>query len=162
MGRGLGKLAHAHGAERRLYPADHLILRHAQVFQPEGHVLPHHVGHDLVIRVLEHHARMAADIPDPFLRQGVHAAHQHPALRGQEQGVHQLGQRAFARAVMPQHRHKAAPFHLQRYVADGGPCVGFVLIAHVLHPKGKDVRFLLHRAFLLQENHRARKKRVSL
>ena len=68
MGRGLGKLAHAHGAEGRLHPADHFVLRHAQVFQPEGHILPHHVGHDLGIRVLEHHARMAADIPDPVLR----------------------------------------------------------------------------------------------
>ena len=34
----------------------------AQILRGEGHVLLHHVGNDLVIRVLEHHAHAAADL----------------------------------------------------------------------------------------------------
>ena len=56
---------------------------HAQVFQRKGHVLFHHGGHDLIVRVLEHHAHLLADVIQVRLVRGVHALHQNGAGLGQ-------------------------------------------------------------------------------
>ncbi len=101
-----GVVRHAHGFQGGVHPLPDLRGGHAQVFRAEGHVLLHHAGHDLVVRVLEHHAHPAADVQQVFLAAGVQAVHVNLAPGGQEDGVEVLGQGGFARAVVAQHRHK--------------------------------------------------------
>ncbi len=79
MGRVGDKLAHTHGGQGIVHPAADLLRGHAQVLRGKGHVLLHHVGDDLVVRVLEHHAHPAADLQKQFLVGGVHALHVHLA-----------------------------------------------------------------------------------
>ena len=103
---------HLHGV---VHPAAHLFLRHAEVFQRKGHVLFHHSRHDLVVRVLEHHAHGLADIVEFLFVCGVHALHIHLAALRQQNGVEVLRQRGFAAAVCTQHRHKLPALYLRRY-----------------------------------------------
>ena len=61
MGRVADEFAHANSGQGIVYPLSNLLTGHPQVFRCEGHILLHHVGHDLVVRVLEHHAHPLAD-----------------------------------------------------------------------------------------------------
>ena len=101
---------HLHGV---VHPAAHLLGRHTEVFQRKGNVFLHHGGHDLVVRVLEHHAHGLADVVNFVIVGGVHAFHIHLAAFRQQNGVEVLGQRGFAAAVGPQHRHELAALHLR-------------------------------------------------
>ena len=69
--------------------------------------------HDLVVRVLEHHAHGLADVVNFVIVGGVHAFHIHLAAFRQQNGVEVLCQRGFAAAVGPQHRHELAALHLR-------------------------------------------------
>ena len=122
MGCMAGEFRHAHRRQRVVHAAANLLARDAQILRGEGHVLLHHVGNDLVIRVLEHHAHAAADLQQQGLVPGVHTLYIHRAAAGQQHRVHMLGQSGFAGAVMAQHHHEAAPFNGQRYILqrDGG------------------------------------------
>ena len=106
MGGVAGVFAHAHGGQGLVHPLPDLGGGHAQILRAEGHVLLHHAGDNLVIRVLEHHAHPAADVQQELLVAGVHAVHVHLARCGQENGVEVLGQGGFPRPVVAQHRHK--------------------------------------------------------
>ena len=103
-----GVRCHAHGGQRLIHPLADLGGGHAQVLRGEGHILLHHAGHDLVVRVLEHHAHPAADVQQGRLVGGVHAIHVHLAVGGQEDGVEVLGQGGLARAVVAQDGHEGA------------------------------------------------------
>ena len=110
MGCVAGEGVHAHGGESFIHAAANVGRGDAQILEAEGHILLHHVGDDLVVGVLEHHAHGAANGDDLLLIQRVHSRHEHPAARGQQHRVHMLGEGGFARAVVSQHRHKAALF----------------------------------------------------
>ena len=116
MGRVAGKFRHTHRRQRVVHTAADLLGGDPQILRGEGHVLLHHIGHDLVIGVLEHHAHTAADLQQQGLLLGVHAVHIHRAAAGQQHRVHLLGQRGFPAAVMAQHHHEAALFHGQRHI----------------------------------------------
>ena len=64
---------HAHGPQCRVHPAADFLRGHPQVLRGEGHILFHHVGNDLVVRILEHHTHPLADGQKKLLVQGVHA-----------------------------------------------------------------------------------------
>ena len=152
--RGEGSaLGHAHGGQGRVDAGDHVLVRHAQVFQAEGHVLAHHVGHNLVVRVLKHHARMPPDVPYLLVLRGVQTADQHAAFRRQVEGVHQLGQRALAASVVPQYRHKRALFHVQAHMVYGSHIILVILVADVFDLHGIEIAFVwhipLHGSFML-------------
>ncbi len=59
----------------------------AQVFRPEGHVVFHQRGDQLVVGVLEHHAAGFAHQVDVVVVCGVHPVNADGALVGDEQGV---------------------------------------------------------------------------
>ena len=108
-GRGVaGVLGHAHGLQGLVHPSAYLIRGDAQILRGKGYVLLHHTGHNLVVRILEHHAHGAADVQQPALVGGVHALHPDLSPSGEEDGVEVLGQGGLARAVAAQHRHKFA------------------------------------------------------
>ena len=106
----LAVLIHADKAQRGVHALADLLRFHAQVFRGEGHIVLHHVCHDLVVRVLEDHTDATAHIEDARLVGGVDPVHQHAPLVRDEDGVHVLGEGGLAGAVLPKHRHKAAPF----------------------------------------------------
>ena len=108
MGGVAGKVAHPNGLKGRVHPAADLVGSHAQVFRGEGYVLLHNACHDLVVRVLEHHAHLAADVQQARLVGGVDAADRHRALGGQEDSVEMLGKGGLARAVVAQDGHEGA------------------------------------------------------
>ena len=114
------EIVHPHGLQRRVHPRPDLRRGHAQILRGEGNVILHHAGHDLVVRVLEHHAHGASDVQQLFLVRGIHALHQHPALRGDQDAVEALCQRALAGAIVAQHRREAAAGDVQRDLPQGG------------------------------------------
>ena len=103
-----GVVAHAHHGQGLVHPAANLRRGHAQVLRGKGHVLFHHVGHNLVVRVLENHAHRAAHGQQLVLLGGVQSVHPDFAPGGQEDGVQVLGQGGFARAVVAQNGHETA------------------------------------------------------
>ena len=115
VGGVLPVLVHAHGLEGVVHPPADLRRGHPQILRGEGHVLLHHVGNDLVVRVLEYHAHGAADVQQFILVGGVDAVHVDFAAGGQQDGVQVLGQGGLAGAVVPQHSHEGALLDVQAY-----------------------------------------------
>ncbi len=120
VGRVEGELLHAHGLQGRRHPGLDFRRGHAQVLRAKGHVLLHHVGYDLVVRVLEHHAHPAADLQKRRLRQGVHAVYPDLSAPGEQHCVHMLGQGGLAGAVVAQNGCKAALPDGQVHPVQGG------------------------------------------
>lgn len=110
----LPELVHSNGLQRVVHPAADLLGRDPQVLRSKGHILFHHVGYDLVIRVLEHHAHRTADGQEKLLVGGVHPVHIDLAPGGQEDRVEVLGQGGLAAAVVSQHCHEGALLNAQR------------------------------------------------
>ena len=121
MGRMHAEIIHAHLPEGGVHPLADLLGRHAQILRCEGHVVLHHVGDDLVVRILEDHAHGAADVQELVLVGGVHVPDPDLAGGGQEDGVHVLEQSGFAGAVVAQHGHEAALGDLQAHAAEDLP-----------------------------------------
>ncbi|MPN11017.1 hypothetical protein SDC9_158315 [bioreactor metagenome] len=105
---------------------------HAKVFKPESHILAHHGGDDLVIRVLEHHAAALADLPGIFIIRRIHAADKDLAGRRRIQAVEQLGDRRLAGAVVTKQGHKLAPLDIQADIVNGELLALFIGKAQVL------------------------------
>ena len=108
MGGVAGELRHAHGGQSLVHPAADLGRGQPHVFTGKGHVLLHHVGNDLVVRVLKDHARRFADVKQPAFLFGVDAAHPDGAAGGQKNGVEVLCKGGFAAAVVAQHGGEGA------------------------------------------------------
>ena len=108
MGSVLPELIHPHRTQGVVHPLPDLGGGDPQVLRCEGYILLHHVGDDLVVRVLEHHAHRAPDVQQAVLIHSVDAIHIHFAAAGQEDGVHVLGEGGFAAAVVAQNSHKSA------------------------------------------------------
>ena len=84
---------------------------HAQILRAKGHVLLHHVGNDLVVRVLENHTHAAADCHNSGQVGGVDAVHIHLSAGRQQDRIEVLCQGGFSAAVGAQDGHKAAAFN---------------------------------------------------
>ena len=106
-----------HFPERSDDPLLQLVGGHAQVLRPEGHVVFHYACHQLVVGVLEHHARMASDVEGAARVVGLPPQHRHAPRVGQQQRVDVPGQRGLARSVAPQDAQELAPGNGQVHVA---------------------------------------------
>ena len=87
MGGALGVGGHANLLQSFVHPHPDLRGGDAQILGPEGHVLLHDGSHQLVVRVLEHHAHLLADGKEVVFVPGVQAVHQHLPLRGEQEPV---------------------------------------------------------------------------
>ena len=96
------------------HPLFEFFRRHAHIFRAEGHVLFHRGADDLVVRVLENHAGVAADLPDRvgFLR--VAPGEEHRAFRREQDRIDVLNHRGFTGTVMAQNRNEITLFHVER------------------------------------------------
>ena len=108
-------LVHSHRAQRVVHPPPDFLRRHAQILRRERHVLFHHIGDNLIVRVLEHHPHPLAHGQQQFLIPGVHSLHIDRPAGGQQHRVERLGQCGFTGTVMAQNHHKTAPRNLQIY-----------------------------------------------
>ena len=121
MRRVHAEIIHAHLLESGVHPLADLLRGDAQILRREGHVVLHHVGDDLVVRILENHAHGAADVQELVLIGGVHVPDPDLAGGGQEDGVHVLEQGGFSGAVVAQDGHKASLGDLQIHAAEDLP-----------------------------------------
>ena len=126
------ELPHAHIPEGIIHPAADLLRGDAQVLRGEGHVLLHHVGNDLVVRVLKDHAHPLADGEKVPLVLRVHPLHQNLAGGREQDGVHGLGQGGLSGAVVAQHRHEAALLN-----GEGDPVQGVFRLLALLRRVGE-------------------------
>lgn len=113
MGRMLPVLIHAHLAQGLVHPPPDLLGGDTQVFRGEGHVFLHHIGHDLIVRILEHHPHGAANGDQIALIPGIHSKHHNGAAGRQGDGVAVLGQGGFSTPISAQYRHKRPRFNVQ-------------------------------------------------
>ena len=120
--------AHAYDLQSLVHPTADLIGGDTQIFRRKGHVLLHHVGDDLVIWVLKHHPHRAPHFQPLLVPAGVHAIDVDCAAAGQENGIHVLGQRGLAAAVVPQDGHKGASLDFQGNVLEDLDGLAFFLI----------------------------------
>ena len=96
--------------QRLIHPVTDLRAGNAQIFRAEGHILFHHIGNDLVVGILEHHAHMTANLHEKIIVGGVQAADIDLTAAGQQNGIEMLGKSRFAAAVAAKNGHKAAFF----------------------------------------------------
>ena len=108
MRRVLDKLRHADGLERVVHALSDLGAWHAQILRCECDVLFDDVRHDLVVRVLEHHAHAPANFEQERLVHRVHALDIDLAAAWQQDCVEGLGKRRFSAAVVAEDHDKAA------------------------------------------------------
>ena len=122
-----GELRHAHRRQGVVHPAANFRRGDTQILRGKGHILLHHVGHDLIVGILEHHTHPAADLQQKVLVLGVHALYIYRAAGGKQHGVEMLGKGGFAGTVVAQHHHKAALFDGQGHILQGcGPTLALL------------------------------------
>ena len=118
---------HADELQRLVYPPPDLLRRYAEILRRKGHVLLDDVRHDLVIRVLEHHADRAPYFQQQRLVARVHAVDRHAAALRQENRVHMLCQRGLAAAVVTQNGHEASLRNAQIQTVENDMLLVFIL-----------------------------------
>ena len=85
----------------------------AEVLGPEGNVVFHKGGDQLVIRVLKYHAGALTNRVGVLALGGVHAANLHLPLIGNEQRVQMLRERRLSRSVAAEDAHELAALDLR-------------------------------------------------
>lgn len=103
-----GIIQHIHGRQGFFHPGTDFRPGDTDVLQPESHIFLHNGCHDLVVRVLEHHAHGLAHGPEIFFYGGIQAAHQAMTAGGGQETVEMTGQGGFSTAVGPDNSHKFA------------------------------------------------------
>ena len=109
--RMLAQLIHADLAESRIHAAADLLRRDAEVFGAKRHIVLHDVCDDLVIRVLEHHADVAAHINDAPPRR-CRSRRPSRAPRPDKDSVHVLLQGSTYRSRYAPARRRSCPFSI--------------------------------------------------
>ena len=74
MGRMLPVFVHSHLAQGLVHSAADFRTGDPQIFRAKRHILFHHIGNDLVVRVLEHHAHIATHCHQPIRIGGIQSA----------------------------------------------------------------------------------------
>ena len=106
---------HVDGFQRVVHPLANLAGGNAQVFRSKSNVFLHHIGNDLVIRILENHANGAPELQQAVFVGRINAVHIDRSARGEQYGVHVLRQGGFARPVVAQHGDKGALLNVQTH-----------------------------------------------
>ena len=70
-----------------------------KILGAERHIVFHERRHNLVIGILEDHARSRANVIDVFRIARIEAINEHASLIGNKQGIHMLRERRFARTI---------------------------------------------------------------
>ena len=111
----------------------HFVRGHAEVFKREGDVLLDNGGDDLVVRVLEHHARLLAHIVQAAFVARVDIFDKDGAGFRQKDGVEMFGERAFAAAVGAEHSDELALADRKAHAVHGVVRgLGVIAEAHLL------------------------------
>ncbi|CDB30311.1 unknown [Firmicutes bacterium CAG:137] len=106
-------LVQAYLAQGLVHTPPDLLRGHPQIFRGKCHILLHHIGHNLVVRILEHHANGAANGNQVALVLGIHSEDRNgPPLR-ERNGIAVFGQGGFSAPIPAQHRHKGPLLNLQ-------------------------------------------------
>ena len=126
---------HTHCLKAFFYPLPDLICGDSDVLGSESHVLFDNLRYDLIIRILENHACLSADLPEVFLIAGIHSVHPHSSLRGEKQSIEVLGKGRLAGSVMSQDRYELPCLHIEInavYGALGARHIAFVISFNIV------------------------------
>ena len=96
----------------------YLIGGDAHVFGAESHIFLDDTRYDLVVGILEDHARFLAQLPQFRLLFGIRPIYPECTLRREKQRIDMFSQCGFSRAVMPQDRNKFTRFYIQINIID--------------------------------------------
>ena len=113
MGGVFPVLIHIHRFQGLIHPFADFQRRNPQILRSKSHILLHHAGHQLVIRILLNQAYPAAHFKLPCLVLGIDTVDKHTAGGRQQHAVKKLGHCGLAAAVMPQKRYKFARLYGQ-------------------------------------------------
>ena len=83
MGGMFPVLIHIHLLQGLVHPAADLGAGNAQILRAKCHILLHHIGNDLIVRVLKHHSHVPADHHEPRFIGSVDPADPHLSPGGQ-------------------------------------------------------------------------------
>ena len=138
--------------QRLPYTAMHLLLRYAEVFQPEREFPLNRGGNKRIIGILEHHANGRHNMPAAIRIGGVKTVDDDPSTCRREQALDEECERGLARAVVAGDRHVCAfgdsegqvMEHRRRAGIGEGAVLEFNHAAHTVGPTrwGCDVRVL--------------------
>ena len=106
VGRFLAELVHIQRLQALFHSFPDFRGFHAHVFRSEADVFFHHLRNDLVVWILEDHARPLADIPDLAFIRCIHTVDPYLAFCRIKQGIQMLGQCGFTASVMAQDHDK--------------------------------------------------------
>ena len=102
-------LTHTDRRQRGIHPLPQLRIGYAEILRSESNVLLDNGRDQLIVRVLEHHANLSAQLQQVFLgqvvRHNVPPADQYLPFRIRvivDDQVDELGKRGFTRSVMPE------------------------------------------------------------
>ena len=116
MRRFLGVFRHADSFQRLVDTHADFLGRHAVVLKAESHILFHNRRDNLVVRVLENHARVLTDIENEVVVLRIHATDPNRAAPRHIQRIKELGQRRFAAAIVAENRQKLALLHAHAHI----------------------------------------------
>ena len=119
-------LLHAHHFQGLLHALQNFLPGHAKILRPEGDFLIHHRGDQLIVRVLEDHARRLPDGKLVFLFCRIHPGDFQPAGGWRIQRIDQPGKGGFAAAVVPEYDNEL-PFLHGKVDAVQGEVIGLIL-----------------------------------
>ena len=136
MGTLLAEFLHADRLQGFVHPAADLRGLHAQVLRAERHVVLHDGRDELVVRILEHHAAAAADLPGVLRVSRGHAADEDLAGSRQKQRVAIAG----VLAMQPE----CIVFDEPTAMLDPSGRAEILKIIRGLHEQGKTVILITH------------------
>ena len=83
---------HTHCLETVLHSLPDLFCGDADVLRPESYVFFDDLRYDLIVRILEDHSRLSANLPEILLILGIESVHPYCSLCGEKQRVKMFGQ----------------------------------------------------------------------
>ena len=113
VGRRASHFPHADRPQGLLNPCPDILCGYPHVFRPESDVLLYHGGDDLIVGILEYHARALTDVPQTGFVPGIIPVHVESPLRWKEQSIQLPGKRRLAGAVVSQNGNKLSRFNLK-------------------------------------------------
>ena len=109
----LPELIHPDSLQALLHTLPDFLCGNAQIFRAKAHVLLNDLTDDLIIRVLENHTGLLADIPQIAFIRGVLAIYKNRSFRRIKNCIDMLGKCGLAGAIMPQNCHEVTLLYIQ-------------------------------------------------
>ena len=116
MGGFLSLLIHVYSIQGFVHPLSDFTRFHSQVLRSEGYVILHDGRYQLIVGVLENHARRLSDLPNLIRVRRIPTLNVNNSLRRYQETVYVFSQGGFTRAVSSDNSVKASRSKLKSYM----------------------------------------------